>query len=130
MWEEQSRCNAGQIRRFFTKAHWLSQGLLFQLMLNGVCCNFQPCDSADVKELKTEKKDSAHEQFGTNNGKARNSSIDSVLKWQFLLSVVGVFWIQYFLTISVNFFNIFQRSNGKQKRIPKYIISYPIETED
>ncbi|RVE65847.1 hypothetical protein OJAV_G00120580 [Oryzias javanicus] len=35
-----------------------------QLMLNGVCCNFQPCDSANVKELKTEKKDSAHEQLG------------------------------------------------------------------
>lgn len=37
--------------------------------IDGLCCNFQPCDAADVQEPTTqEKEDSTHEQLDGNNG--------------------------------------------------------------
>lgn len=36
---------------------------------DGLCCNFQPCDAADVQEpTAQEKEDSTHELLDSNNG--------------------------------------------------------------
>lgn len=38
-------------------------------MINRLCCNFQPCDAADVQDpAAQEKEDSAHTRSECNNG--------------------------------------------------------------
>lgn len=38
-------------------------------MIDGLCCNFQPCDAADVQELPSqEREDPTHELLDSNNG--------------------------------------------------------------
>ena len=38
-------------------------------MIDGLCCNFQPCDSADAQEPATqEEEESTHELVDINNG--------------------------------------------------------------
>ncbi len=42
---------------------------ILMLMIDGLCCNFQPCDAADVQEpTAQEKEDSTHELLDKNNG--------------------------------------------------------------
>lgn len=40
-----------------------------KFMIDGLCCNFQPCDAANVQEpAAQEKEDSTHELLDSNNG--------------------------------------------------------------
>lgn len=40
-----------------------------KFVIDGLCCNFQPCDAVDVQEPATqEKEESTHELLDGNNG--------------------------------------------------------------
>lgn len=63
-------------------------------MIDGLCCNFQPCDAADVQEPTAQKQeDSTHELLDSNNGTCcseqhLNQALNAIFFFHLFLSLI------------------------------------------